>query len=211
MTTPGDGPLPPAESGLAKVGLSLPSMKDGDTQGWVTPCSACPRVPAVSRRLNQGPPAAQVPPSFTSISCSAPSALTLTLGTESGGGGAAQGAVGAGVQKGYLGVSKHSPFLRWADEPGAGAWARGAWWGAEYGRPREVGLGNARSWGLDPSPGRGLRGWLEGPLAQLHVQKMSDPRAPGLLFNWPPPNSQPGRWCCCEQLAGSLLTRAVPF
>lgn len=88
--------------------------------------------------------------------------------------------MGAGVQKGYLEVSKHSPFLRWADEPGAGAWAQGAWWGAEHGRPREVGLGNARSWGLDPSPGRGLRGWLEGPLAQLHFQKMSDPQVPGL-------------------------------
>lgn len=48
VITPGDSPLTPTESGLARVGLSLPSMKDGDTQGWVTPCSACPRVSAVS-------------------------------------------------------------------------------------------------------------------------------------------------------------------
>ena len=116
-TTPGDaGPLPPAEPRLARVGLSLPSTRDGDTQGWLThpqPSLCCfskaQRGPIRCTRLHPPPPP---PSSFISLSCSAPSALTLTLGTEWGPGGELLKLQwGAEVQAGCLAV----------DEPRAGA------------------------------------------------------------------------------------------
>lgn len=63
-TTPGDAdPLPPAEPRLARVGLSLPSTRDGDTQGWLThpqPSLCCfskaQRGPIRCTRLHPPPP-----------------------------------------------------------------------------------------------------------------------------------------------------------
>ena len=115
---PGDpGPLPPAEPRLARVGLSLPSTRDGDTQGWLTraqPSLCCfskaQRGPIRCTRLHPPPPPHTLQLHLPLLLCSINT--TLTLGTEWGPGGELLKLQwGAGVQAGCLAV----------DEPRAGA------------------------------------------------------------------------------------------
>ena len=117
-TTPGGpGPLPPAEPRLARVGLSLPSTRDGDTQGWLTraqPSLCCfskaQRGPIRCTRLHPPPPPHTLQLHLPLLLCSINT--TLTLGTEWGPGGELLKLQwGAGVQAGCLAV----------DEPRAGA------------------------------------------------------------------------------------------